>query len=88
VVFKLYDTYGLAVDLVEDVARDENLVVDLAGYKAAMGRQRSLSQESWKGSGEAAVPETFRRTSGPWRNQPNFRATIPSKPNQKSFPWS
>ena len=60
VVFKLYDTYGLAVDLVEDVARDENLVVDLAGYKDAMGKQRSLSQESWKGSGEAAVPETFR----------------------------
>ena len=60
VVFKLYDTYGLAVDLVEDVARDENLVVDLAGYKEAMGKQRSLSQESWKGSGEAAVPEIFR----------------------------
>ena len=60
VVFRLYDTYGLAVDLVEDVARDENLTVDLAGYKAAMGKQRRLSQESWKGSGEAAVPETFR----------------------------
>ncbi len=60
VAFKLYDTYGLAVDLVEDVARDENLEVDLAGYKKAMGKQRLLSQESWKGSGEAAVPETFR----------------------------
>ena len=60
VVFKLYDTYGLAVDLVEDVARDENLEVDLEGYKDAMNRQRSLSQESWKGSGEAAVPKIFR----------------------------
>ena len=60
VAFKLYDTYGLAVDLVEDVARDENLEVDLIGYKKAMGKQRLLSQESWKGSGEAAVPETFR----------------------------
>ena len=60
VVFKLYDTYGLAVDLVEDVARDENLVVDLAGYQESMGKQRLLSQNSWKGSGEAAVPETFR----------------------------
>ena len=60
VVFKLYDTYGLAVDLVEDVARDENLVVDLAGYKESMGKQRLLSQNSWRGSGEAAVPKTFR----------------------------
>ena len=59
-VFKLYDTYGLAIDLVEDVARDENLVVDMAGYKDAMSKQRLLSRESWKGSGEAAVPKTFR----------------------------
>ena len=59
VVFKLHDTYGLAVDLVEDVARDENLAVDIKGYKDAMGKQRLLSQESWKGSGEAAIPKTF-----------------------------
>ncbi len=60
VVFKLYDTYGLAVDLVEDVARDENLEVDFAGFEESMSRQRSLSQESWKGSGEASVPKVFR----------------------------
>jgi len=34
--------------------------VDLVGHKDAMGKQRLLSQESWKGSGEAAVPKTFR----------------------------
>jgi alanyl-tRNA synthetase len=58
--FKLYDTYGLSVDIVQDVARDEGLQVDLAGYEAAMARQRSLSQESWKGSGEAEIPEALR----------------------------
>jgi alanyl-tRNA synthetase len=60
VVFKLYDTYGLSVDIVEDVARDENLHVDLAGFDKTMARQRSLSQESWKGSGEEEIPEGFR----------------------------
>jgi alanyl-tRNA synthetase len=58
--FKLYDTYGLPVDMVEDVARDENLTVDMAGYEKAMSRQRKLSQASWKGSGEAEIPEAFR----------------------------
>ena len=60
VAFKLYDTYGLPVDFVEDVALDENLTVDMSGYEKAMSRQRILSQESWKGSGEAEIPEAYR----------------------------
>jgi alanyl-tRNA synthetase len=59
--FKLYDTYGLSVDIVEDVAREEGLVVDMAGYEKAMARQRTKSQESWKGSGEEEVPEAYRK---------------------------
>jgi alanyl-tRNA synthetase len=58
--FKLYDTYGLSIDIVEDVARDEGLKVDRGGYDEAMGRQKSQSQESWKGSGEEAIPEAYR----------------------------
>jgi alanyl-tRNA synthetase len=61
VIFKLYDTYGLSPDIVQDVARDEGLKLDLDGYEAAMSRQRGLSQESWKGSGEEAIPEVYRR---------------------------
>ncbi|MBN2123398.1 MAG: alanine--tRNA ligase, partial [Deltaproteobacteria bacterium] len=49
--FKLYDTYGLSLDIVQDVAREEGLGVDLGGYEEAMARQRAQSQESWKGSG-------------------------------------
>ncbi|MGE5839545.1 MAG: alanine--tRNA ligase, partial [Deltaproteobacteria bacterium] len=62
--FKLYDTYGLSLDIVQDVAREEGLRVDLAAYDEAMGRQRTLSQESWKGSGEEEVPEVYLRLSG------------------------
>lgn len=58
--FKLYDTYGLSVDIVEDVARDEGLKVDMDGYKRDMAAQRSQSQESWKGSGEDEIPEIYR----------------------------
>jgi alanyl-tRNA synthetase len=60
VAFKLYDTYGLSVDIVEDVARDENLHVDMEGFRQAMSKQRTQSQESWRGSGEEDIPEAFR----------------------------
>ena len=59
--FKLYDTYGLSLDIVEDVAREEDLKIDTIGYEKAMDGQRTLSQESWKGSGEEGIPEAFRK---------------------------
>jgi alanyl-tRNA synthetase len=46
VVFKLYDTYGFPTDLTNDIARERDLTLDMAGYDAAMARQRSRSQES------------------------------------------
>ncbi len=46
VVFKLYDTYGFPLDLTNDIARERNLTLDVAGYDAAMAEQRSRSQES------------------------------------------
>ncbi|MDZ7784611.1 MAG: alanine--tRNA ligase [Halioglobus sp.] len=45
-VFKLYDTYGFPVDLTNDIARERDLTLDMAGYEAAMAEQRSRSQES------------------------------------------
>ena len=59
--FKLYDTYGLSLDIVQDVAREEGLEIDMAGYDRAMGRQRAQSQQAWKGSGEEEIPEAFRK---------------------------
>jgi len=60
VAFRLYDTYGLSVDMVEDVAREEAMSIDMDGYHRSMSKQRQLSQESWKGSGEEKIPEAFR----------------------------
>ncbi|MBW2086713.1 MAG: alanine--tRNA ligase, partial [Deltaproteobacteria bacterium] len=57
IAFKLYDTYGFPLDLVEDVCREEGIKVDISGFEAAMEGQRAKSRASWKGSGEVAVPE-------------------------------
>ncbi|MGD8663068.1 MAG: alanine--tRNA ligase [Desulfobacterales bacterium] len=44
VIFKLYDTYGFPVDIVQDVIRDENMSLDMAGFDQAMARQRIQSR--------------------------------------------
>lgn len=43
-VFKLYDTYGFPMDLTADVCRERNIIVDEAGFEAAMAEQRSRAQ--------------------------------------------
>jgi alanyl-tRNA synthetase len=47
-VFKLYDTYGFPVDLTADVARERDLVVDQAGFEAAMQAQRERARAASK----------------------------------------
>ena len=45
-VFRLYDTYGFPVDLTNDIARERELTLDMAGYEAAMEEQRKRSQDA------------------------------------------
>ncbi|HTZ35994.1 MAG TPA: alanine--tRNA ligase, partial [Stellaceae bacterium] len=55
VAFRLYDTYGFPLDLTEDVLRGRGRKVAIAGFDAAMERQRAEARKSWVGSGEAAT---------------------------------
>jgi alanyl-tRNA synthetase len=55
VAFRLYDTYGFPLDLTEDVLRGRGRKVEVAGFDAAMERQRAEARKSWVGSGEAAT---------------------------------
>ena len=50
-VFKLYDTYGFPYDIVRDIANERRLVIDEAGYQAAMTGQRLKSRSSRKDEG-------------------------------------
>lgn len=42
-IFKLYDTYGFPVDIVQDVVRDEEMDLDMSGFDSAMEQQRAKS---------------------------------------------
>jgi alanyl-tRNA synthetase len=43
-IFKLYDTYGFPVDIVQDVVRDRHLILDMEGFNQAMEGQRAQSR--------------------------------------------
>ena len=43
-VFKLYDTYGFPVDLTADIAREQDLILDMDGFEAAMKVQREQAR--------------------------------------------
>jgi alanyl-tRNA synthetase len=45
-VFRFYDTYGIPLDVIEEIAGDEGVAVDRAGFEEAMGRQRATSRAS------------------------------------------
>jgi alanyl-tRNA synthetase len=49
VSFKLYDTFGLALDEQEDMARDRGLSIDREGFDREMTGQRERARASWKG---------------------------------------
>ncbi len=59
-LFKLYDTYGFPLDLVQDVANEEGLVLDLEGFEREMEVQRERARASWVGSGEEDIPAVYK----------------------------
>jgi len=59
-VFKLYDTYGFPLDIVQDVIRDQPLTLDQQGFESHMKRQREMSRQSWKGGGDREIQEVYK----------------------------
>jgi alanyl-tRNA synthetase len=46
--FRLYDTFGFPIDLTELMAHERGYTVDLAGFEASLGAQRTRSQDERK----------------------------------------
>jgi alanyl-tRNA synthetase len=58
--FKLYDTFGLALDEQEEMARERGLTIDREGFEAEMEKQRSRARASWKGADKAQIPAVYK----------------------------
>ncbi len=53
--FKLYDTFGLPRDFIEDACRDQGIQFDATGFDAAMEEQRRRAQASWRGGSKQSA---------------------------------
>jgi alanyl-tRNA synthetase len=58
--FRLYDTYGLALDEQEDMARELGLSIDREGFATEMEKQRARARASWKGADKAQVAPVYK----------------------------
>jgi alanyl-tRNA synthetase len=69
-VFRLYDTHGIPVDVIEEIAKDEGLIVDREGFELAMEEQRTRSRSSMKFGFEADASFDARVPKSEFRGYP------------------
>jgi alanyl-tRNA synthetase len=59
--FKLYDTFGLPLDFIEDAARDQGVWLDQEGFAAAIYQQRARARASWKGAAKQTANPAYQQ---------------------------
>ncbi|MFY9659542.1 MAG: alanine--tRNA ligase [Terriglobales bacterium] len=59
--FKLYDTFGLPRDFIEDVCRDRRVDFDSSGFDRAMAEQRERARASWKGAAKQTANPAYQQ---------------------------
>jgi len=70
-LFRLYDTFGLPIDLAQDVADERGIALDLAGFEEELGKQRTRAQASWKGGKKESAGGAWSELAG--RHKTLFR---------------
>ena len=70
--FKLYDTYGLPRDFIDDVTRDAGVEVDWAGFDREMDEQRTRARASWKGAHKEAASPVYLKLKELFKTEPDF----------------
>jgi alanyl-tRNA synthetase len=59
--FKLYDTFGMPLDFMQDAARDQGLRFDQAGFDHAMEEQKTRARASWKGAAKQTANPAYQK---------------------------
>ena len=59
--FKLYDTFGVPLDFIEDAARDQGIVFDRSGFDHAMEEQKARARASWKGAAKQTANPAYQQ---------------------------
>jgi len=59
--FKLYDTFGMPLDFMQDAARDQGIEFDQKGFDRAMTEQRERARASWKGAAKQTANPAYQQ---------------------------
>jgi len=59
--FKLYDTFGMPLDFMQDAARDQGITFDRAGFDRGIEEQRSRARLSWKGAAKQTANPAYQQ---------------------------
>jgi alanyl-tRNA synthetase len=59
--FQLYDTFGMPLDFMQDMARDQGISFDQTGFDRAMEEQKSRARASWKGAAKQTANPAYQR---------------------------
>ena len=58
-LFRLYDTFGMPLDWIKEIAAERNIRVDEGGFHDEMQRQRERARASWRGVEKATLSSTY-----------------------------
>ncbi|HJY85742.1 MAG TPA: alanine--tRNA ligase [Candidatus Acidoferrales bacterium] len=70
--FRLYDTYGLSLDLLEDEGSWRGFRVDRAGFDRELEKQRERARASWKGVHKQAASPIYAKLAETFQTEPDF----------------
>jgi len=58
--FRLYDTFGMPLDFIQDAARDQGIAFDQEGFDRSLREQRERAKASWKGTAKPSANPEYR----------------------------
>ena len=59
--FRLYDTFGLPIDFIQDACRDLGIGFDQSSFDRSMAEQRERARASWKGAAKQTANPAYRQ---------------------------
>src|SRR6185437_3530103 len=68
-MFRLYDTFALPLDLLQEIAQERRFGLDEAGFQAALEEQRQRARKSWKGGEQASAGKAYLELAAAGRTQ-------------------
>ena len=70
--FRLYDTFGLPLDFIQDVLRDNGLTMRPEEFDRAMEEQRTRAKASWKGAHKDVANPAYTKLAQTYKTEPDF----------------